>query len=384
MKLFNLILFALAITMLWADDIDLSAWNDAPLGIAITNVVYDTYGVAVKFETDLEPPYIVGVYDSFEDGLARCFPLAEVTTDTKAAFVPGDFTDVTTFVEVMHPSRINPSLPHRVLSASERQRMHEYIKSHPVYQREAKSAFKNQGIVWAPDNVMGKQKEMQLIGDHLWAGFVFSDANELSFGFNTVKAYPVKDLYRRYTQTTKVYEGKTTRPFPLTTYTSTNETCVDVWIPEIHPPAEREYLDGPIYRTRSGRKMMGSVGVTPQDYDRNGFLWRKVVVTYEPTEETRERILCSKFAEENTDLAYLSASKEVMQRGLGWRFVMDDRKIDTHVCRAYSARTNCSQTVYLPRAFVGLSAHDGYRLATDANGRVIIIPDTNEHIIEAK
>lgn len=217
MQIANVILASLTIiaTAGMADGLDYDAWDKAPLGIAITNVVYDTFGVSVQFDTDLEPPYIVGVYDAFEAGLERRFPIAEVTTRGKSAFVQGDFTDTTTFVEVMLPSRFDKKL-HRVMSADERKRMHDFLRQNPVHKRGTDSDYKQHDSAWAPGNIMGQQNGLELIGDNLWIGFFFSADPQPSIALSAMMSHPVMRTERRYNALTTVYSKETNTPFQPT------------------------------------------------------------------------------------------------------------------------------------------------------------------------
>lgn len=152
------------------------AWTSAPMGIAVTKCEYSTRGVSVQFETDLEPPYYVGVYRMNEVGLARRFPIKEVQTDTTSAFVPVDVVMMpAVFVQVMTPGAA-------------------YLEStNETYRRELtpseikswRTAIENADR-WRNDDPgttyeLRDDGVMELIDNYLWAGFVKTAETNLSF-----------------------------------------------------------------------------------------------------------------------------------------------------------------------------------------------------------
>ena len=335
-----------------------SDWANAPMGIVITNCVYDTYGVSVSFETDLKPPYIVGVYESWEDGLGRNFPVAEVVTEKKSAYVAGDFTDVTTSAEVMHPSRLNPKMQHRVLTDSEKTYYRTKLEKMPVLLRSAASDRFSADIDWAPDNVMGQLRGMELTADHVWTGISYSHNASPTFSFKGRKAVDnvvtsqvmrvVRDTYWGSFKYDHTVEWKLH-------HSRTNDQYCAV---DDSEPASYSSEYGP--------------------YDPPcKFAMLKHVVTQTPTGQVVERIDGKKIVDFEMTQFSLQASPEEASKGAGWRLVFNDETGETLAMRAYSSRTNCSNTVYLPRLFLGLNAHDGYRLTTDSNGVVICVPASN-------
>lgn len=160
-------------------------WVDAPLGIAITHCGYSTRGVHVRFEADIEPPYVVGVYRPSEEGLGRRFPVAEVETTVKSAFVPGNFTDVTLFVQVMSKAVVSKydadTLGHRVLTRAEWQNYADVIKNaEPYVNSDAAISFETDNKIC-----------MEIVEDYTWAGFVKTDLTNLTFTIsgNKVERY---------------------------------------------------------------------------------------------------------------------------------------------------------------------------------------------------
>lgn len=332
-----------------------SDWANAPMGIVITNCVYDTYGVSVQFETDLEPPYIVGVYEIWEDGLGRNFPVAEVVTEKKAAYVAGDFTDVTTFVEVMQPSRFNPKMPHRLLSDAERSFYRDMTENAPVLIRSSGAERVNADINWSPDNVMGQLKGMELTSDSLWTGIFYSSSDRPSFKFNGIKAVDNVLTGQLLTVVRQELWNLRSKQEWVIVNCKTNHThgALDM-TNEVVRTSEYGPYDAPLKYTRI-----------------------KKIETITPTGIIDEYVDGHKMVSVEAQAISVEASADDVSRGVGWRLIYDDNTGETLAQRAYSARTNCSNTVYLPRLFLGISAYNGYRLSTDANGVVICVPDGN-------
>lgn len=235
------------------------AWTSAPMGIAVTKCEYSTRGVFVQFETDLEPPYYVGVYRMNEVGLARRFPIKEVQTDTTSAFVPVDVVMMpAVFVQVMTPGAA-------------------YLEStNETYRRELTPAEVKswrtaieRSKTWRNDDPgttyeLRDDGVMDLVDNHLWAGFVKTAETNLSF-------------------------------------------------------------------TLRGKKMIDS-RLVPHEYS-----------------------------------FHIGDGKNDV--GTGYRILMFD---DLGMCqanRAYSAKTNMSDVIYVPCGFRALASHDGYIYTTDWEGR---------------
>ena len=334
-----------------------SDWANAPMGIVITNCVYDTYGVSVQFETDLEPPYTVGVYESWEDGLGRNFPVAEVITEKKSAHVAGDFTDVTTFVEVMKPSRFNLKMPHRVLTDAEKTYYRAKLEKMPVMHRSAASDRFTADIDWAPGNVMGQLRGMELIADHVWSGINYSNDTNPSFSF---KARKVVD---------NVTTGQVLNVVREEYWQLRNDRKQD-WV-LISCKTNQTY--GALDMTD---EVVGSSEYGPYEAPRKYTMVKKVR-TITPTGVNKEYVDGKKMIDIETPSFSVEANADDVSVGAGWRLVYNDETGETLAMRAYSSRTNCSNTVYLPRLFLGLSSYKGYRLTTDSNGVVICVPASN-------
>ena len=187
-RLLTVLLSAL-LTAASADDIDprYDTWANAPLGIAVTRCDYSTRGVHVRFETDLEPPYVVGIYRPREEGLGRRFPIAEVETWQKDAFVPGNFTDVAVFVQVMTKDVVtryaNDGIGHRELTRAEWREYEKTIsEAAPYINTNANFTFE-----------IDYGTYMEIVEDYTWAGFLRSDETNLCFTLSGRKAEKTGD-----------------------------------------------------------------------------------------------------------------------------------------------------------------------------------------------
>lgn len=243
---------------------DYEAWESAPLGISITRCDYSTRGVFVRFETDLKPPYYVGIYRPSEESLGRRTPVAEIETSIKEAFIHGDYTPVTLIVQVMTKDVIDryadDDVGRRVLSDGEVDCYMSSIRCAAPYVDTDAASYSIDG-----------RKMMELTGDHTWVGFAKTSETNLTLRLHGVK-----------------YE-----------------------------PGER-----------------------PDDD------FRPVTVDYS---------------------LYLRDGRADV--GTGYRIIMFERSGVCQAQRAYSARTNMSDTVVLPAGFRALSSHNGYIYTTDWTGR---------------
>lgn len=252
-------------------------WENAPLGIGVTACGYSTRGVYVRFETDLEPPYVVGVYRAAEEGLGRRFPVAEVETSAKEAFIPGDFTFVTVFVQVLAKSAVDnyakDDIGRRTLTRSEWDQHVEMIRNAaPFVNTNASVSFE-----------VPKDNVMDLIDDYTWSGFL--KTTETNFCFTLAGRKAEKDGDGEFRMVPHEYS----------------------------------------FRISNGRNDIGT----------------------------------------------------------GYRIMVFE---DSGVCqaqRAYSSRTNMSDTVIIPCGFRALTSHNGYIYTTDWEGRRYFQRTTNriDHIV---
>lgn len=342
-----------------------SDWSAAPMGIIITNVVYDTFGVHVLFETDLEPPYQVGVYRSFEVGLGRLYPLAEMTVDRKAAFVKGDFTDQTTFVEVSVPSLEHKDSGRRLLKDDEVSDALRSLQSRPVEHSSPPRDFWRADINRFPDNVMGTSPTMELVSDYTWSGFVMdNDAVHPIRIRGTRKVPNMVDVQNAKRITYEYWQMKDLPgwPWQLVNVRTNDTTCSS----ETTETRTSSALYGPLDNHPQARYIRHDTELVPLG--------------------TYRAIQCG-WKDDDVDMGSLrlpvDSNAKISGPGLGWRLVIDEKTGETLVSRAYSSRPYQSQVVFLPRAFRGLSAHDGFKLSIDVNGIVICIPDNNETIIKS-
>ena len=150
------------------------------LGICITNIVYQSDGIVVDFETDVPPPYRVGIHRPQELGysMSRAFPVAYVDTNDKHVFVPFKIYDATVFVQVYDPTdkRIVPPWTRKMTDA-EWANYVSRVRRHPI--KTILDPDKYDTVV--DNNLMGLDHTvMRLVGHNLWNGFVMTNATEMT------------------------------------------------------------------------------------------------------------------------------------------------------------------------------------------------------------
>lgn len=341
---FALALFAALVSSADAWTRRYERWAAAPLGIAVTRCDYSTRGVFVRFATDVEPPYVVGVYRPAEEGLGRRFPVAEVETTVKSAFVPGNFTDVTLFVQVMTKAAAERQaagdLGRRCLTPDEWSEYKSTIgNAAPYVNADASITF---------ETCAGNH--MELIEDDTWAGFVKTDQTNLCFSLEGRRAEPAVESIDTNVVQDVVYTN-------VTTYFNSGGAVVSVLtnagvfattnleLGDQHQVVPHSHVDGGYFVTRHDS--------FPRHNDHVG---------YSTNYSSTARSLVP-----HTYSFRISNGRNDI--GTGYRIMMFE---DSGVCqaqRAYSARTNMSDTVVLPRGFRALSSHNGYVYTTDWEGR---------------
>lgn len=159
-----------------------TAADDEPLGICITNITCLAEGYAVDFVTDLPPPYRVGVHLPEEVGLVRAWPVAYVDTFDTHAVVTGKFYDVATFVQVYKTTpRICPPFTSRMSEASWR----VYVRD--VHSTPTRKALRNHPTDNPRDiDLRGLQPDSFAVKDGTWRCFVYTNATDFTFTMEAV------------------------------------------------------------------------------------------------------------------------------------------------------------------------------------------------------
>lgn len=358
--------FALALSLLMSSAYDFSRryelWENAPLGIAVTRCDYSTCGVHVRFETDLEPPYVVGVYRPGEEGLGRRFPIAEVETWQKDAFVPGNFTDVAVFVQVMTKDVVtryaNDGIGHRMLTKDEWLNYVAAIRNaEPYVNTNADTTFE-----------IPEGNHLEIIEDLTWTGFF--KTTETNFVLSFVGRKAERDI-----------ESIVTNVVQDVIFTNISSN--------VRSDGEVEYV-----RTNSGVYASAHLGghaahsVSSNEYAYGGYFVQDIY-TYPQNNDHEQVVTNLNYANPNWRMVPFEYSFRIRNgkndRGSGYRIMMFE---DSGVCqaqRAYSARTNMSDIVVLPSGFRALSSHNGYIYTTDWEGRRYFQKVTNrtDHVFGA-
>lgn len=143
-----------------------SEWEGAPMGFRIDEVMRNSYGVRVRFTTDLPPPYVVAVFRMEEYSLGRHFPVRHKIVRDTDAFIAVDLTGCTVFLQVgavgsmMNAGFSRDLYPGEIAAWKKRcAEGQNFIVHKPYYTAEE----------WKH---MTYGQPMQLVGDYTWAGFV--------------------------------------------------------------------------------------------------------------------------------------------------------------------------------------------------------------------
>ena len=328
-----------------------AAWTNAPLGIAVTDCVYSTRGIGVRFLTDLPGPYNVSVYLPREMSLRRNRPVREVVTDANEAFLPGNFQEVAVFVQVM-PQHVVESNTNRVALTDVEWRAHvAEIRDAPPFL----SADSDRSREFWPVS-RATASALSLLSDYTWVGFVATAEPNPSFNFTvgrligTIVTNWVQDI--AYTNWTAYYRQGETEPYRASTNAgvyATERLDRGDW----HFISTNGCADGAIM-----------VSCTDEHAQHNAYP--------QFTNDASRGPVHSEPYEFNLSIEGADTSV-----GTGYRIVYLGDTGAVLAQRAYSARTNASDEVCIPRGFRSLSAHGGYRYTADWEGRLYFQADTN-------
>ena len=338
-------------------------WTNAPLGIAITSCDFSTRGVHVKFETDLEPPYYVGIYRPAEEGLGRRCPVAEKETSIKEAFFPGDYTSVTLFAQVMTKDVVDryadDEYGRHLLTREEADNYMSVIRNAaPYVNHDASGTFE-----------IDRRNTMELLEDYTWTGFVKTAATNFTLNLRGVKYEIDPNIVTTNVSIQKIVQDVVFTN--ISTLVSSNQTVYSV-------------------KTNSGVMATIDLGLTyTNQVSTNENAWGGFQISeWHFYGQHNDRSVCTTNYTHDTlrpvphdyALRIRDGSADV---GTGYRIMMFE---DSGVCqaqRAYSARTNMSDAVVLPAGFRALSSHNGFIYTTDWLGRRYFQKTTNrvDHII---
>ena len=364
---------------------DPDAWARAPLGIRITSCSFDRTGVDISFDTDLQPPYVVGIYRNAEYGLGRYYPVTETTTAWKHVRVPVPTMDVSLFVQVMTPSACIPrttNCVHRMISNTEWEQYRNEIRNAPVKRNDDPSySFER----------LQDDPSMWLVSDETWVGFRETDLPDVTFTFsgrtNDVESivsnrtvYSVKMDWATYlfagTSIPSSWKSPKANWANRKTGTYTNGT-IRTFFSDAEPTDDAWYYNcATIYRDRYD----GFREYTKQYTNGLGEISTAFGVYHYYDPSTRQEPLAKPIINwKPSELVTWSSSVSGADTsvGTGYRVLFFSDRNTVMVQRAYSARTNMSDEVFIDRGFRSLSTHNGYRYTMDFDGRLYFQADTN-------
>lgn len=368
---------------------DPEAWSAAPLGIRITSCAYDAHGVDVAFDTDLEPPYMIGVYRSAEVGLGRYYPVRETVTKWKNARVNCPMLDVTLFVQVMTTNAVTDrtyasvgtngvtnviQMTHRSLTGEEWESYRDSIrKAKAVVNDRTDATFER----------VREDPSMELVSDNTWIGFRESSLKDVTFSFSgrtNITEVVTNKTYCWVKMDTSYYEFENGIPATWKSpkgdwenrksSTYTNQTCLSTF------DDGRDIQDGYLYFLAKHPGYGGYWSFVSTN-NANGHVSCSVMRAHDPylRDGPCNPTKVYSLSEPVTFSASLTNADVTV--GSGYRVIFFCDRNQVMVQRAYSSRTNMSDEVFIDRGFKALSTHNGYRYTADSDGRLYFQADTN-------
>lgn len=355
--------------------------TEESLGIEITKCDYDEYGVTVEFETDLKPPYVVGVYPAADAGFppkphTRARPIRWKLVDGTRARLSGDFISRgTSFVQVFTPDITNSVVlstnetpwitsSFRQATSNELERYYREFNDARLLGRQCSAEAADEQ--WEP---WWCAEHMTVIGDHEWGCFVRTNLSEIALSGNARGFCTWHVVTNRYQTAVEGWEQFVSN--------KTSGTIRD-WHVSV---MTNLYADAALTNAyhRDNVTPLGNSNVL------------HIVTWYEPWLDFRD-VVAKRFRE-SYDPAHGVTNYEAQVRefavtnatfgpfdtsvGSGFRIRYFDDRDEFSVVRAYSLFTNCSQEVALRKPFKTLSRHGDLRLARDFYGNKVFVAETN-------
>ena len=340
---------------------NIKAWDNAPLGIK-ASASWNGAGIRVKFETDLEPPYYVGVFTALDASYPTPYGRSityRVSYDksVQIAFLPAD--KYTTFVRVL---TLEEAKKRNLLNEMPASEVLSYLSRIQLF-----TGSETPKDVWGPADVL--DSPMELVSDYTWVGYL--DVKDATGYAIRAKPYEMRDYYTvdeyvnevdQYTSTfltntisggARYDEATWVTKEKVYTMPSMEPKNVGEMIPP-RKPSTQEWVDEPngvIMVTTAFNAYSGRYTVRPKLVGTN--------VTGEAS-----------FAE----IPAMDTS-----RGSGYRLVMCEDSGEMTIQRAYSLHTNISNVAVLPRHAKGLSTWNKLRIATDWLGNIFFKSSDAEH-----
>lgn len=342
------------------------AWENAPMGIAITRFKANSYGLFCDFETDLPPPYYVGIYtiDELNFPLNRFFPFMEVETwNTKNVFIGCGLVqkDCACFLQVLSKSA-KDSFTNKY-GIARRELTPEEWKAH-TDRLEAESGYivsdPEFSLEFTRDRIDSLNQEGIIVSDNTWCMFSKTDETNFTFTITGRKWHPgVESIETNVVQDVEYdnwfynYDGVNPDPVTATNLVGTFEGAtgtVDYWD---HTNITL-YAGGPAYFK----------SITHYHYLHNDHYSYK----------TNYSKWFGRLIPESHTFSITNGTCDI---GTGYRIVSFTDRNEVYVQRAYSTLTNMSDEVLLPRIHSAFTAHDEYKFTTDLYGRRYFQRETN-------
>ena len=357
-------------------------------GIVITGCQRDTRGILVNFGTFHEPPYLVGIYPSY-DYLEYGY-IAEVATTNKSVYISGDFTDYPALVKVILPSRIAEVNYggfdfHRQLTKAEIAEYAAPCRNAPIPDvirtTHWTSTFGPEGPMLYTGSFVVK-RYWSITDDDSGITYTASANTTITFKNKPVRsAVPGEDHIIYWTRSTVNDD-----PYDPSTR---NEWCM--WSDTPYPKYVM-YNVGPLYALTSPPSTNYTMEALQELAEQNP--GGSVEIRYEVPGQNLELVrgtvtsastvadpTISIFGDPIYGFALVTNEQRFVEYNHGWGLhPMSEPRAGTEMLwMEMSNKTNVSNTVYLPRLLKGIPTDGPLRMTTDWFGQAIMVTNTPNH-----
>lgn len=339
------------------------------LGFSITECKRDSNGILVKWETDQEPPYCVGVFRVNEWTLGRQYPYRYAETHEKTAYLSGDFTRVGVFVQVG-------------------------AKGSMDFKRELRKDEWESQEKWVHDADGSADDRYEFVPEWMCYGS-HTNFTVRPIADGKVRNYDITNLTvtegANGLVTNTTHSALVVTNAIVTTSDGGSPRIVNNLAPSLIEPTRlcifgKNTWEGYVKDVGAGLrfKMDGEIPVrvdtvTTNEYTRYN---RKYDVV---NQKLTNEIVTNHFTRVVTNYTYVgrTVASPYMnfpadnQNVKGWRVIWNADNGAFLAERAYSRRIDRSDELLIPRGFVSFSSHDGYIRTVDDFGREFTVPSPN-------
>lgn len=357
-------------------------------GIVITKCQRDTRGIWVSLGTFHEPPYLVGIYPTYdyqEGGY-----IAEVAVSNKTVLIPGDYTDYPVYVKAILPSRVaevnrDGINLHRQLTKAEIDEYTAPSRQAPtpdeiITDTHYVSSFGSGGPLLYTGSFAVK-KNWSITDSDSGITYTASAATTITFKDTPVPSAVAGEENIHYWTRSTVNDN----PYDPS---SRNEWCM--WSDTSYPKYLM-YNVGPMYYLKPSVSTNYTMEAL-QELAENGV--QSVEIVYEVPGQELELVRgtvtsASSIAQPTFSVfgipvygfSRITNKHHFMEYNQGWELhPMHEPEAGTEMhWMGMNNKSNVSNTVYLPRLLKSISTDSPKRMTTDWFGRAIIVTNTPTH-----